>query len=290
VKQLMNTMVFGLKTVAWCISNYRGSGKRLQMMDEEECGILAHFLDNGLKCFRVYSIASPLTTKGAEGKGEKDKDGNSPSPEPSKSGVATPKDGTAKGGKAGKSAQQHSEEKDVLEHFASVFTVLDIRSFRDVFSVQMGTLFDQIVANHQLPMLIIPQHFLSSNNVSKSFADILLSFLIKRMDKMAAPPPAASKDKDTPNSEATVMLNLFRIVFSSVTLFPENEAVLRPYLNTIVSESMKFAMEVPKTHTHTHTRTHTHTLRHTRTHTHTHTRPRTRTAPMYHHMRATSWS
>jgi non-homologous end joining protein Ku len=45
-----------------------------------------------------------------------------------------------------------------------------------------------------------------------------------------------------------------------VTLFPENEAVLRPYLNTIVSESMKFAMEVrDKTHTHTYTHTHTRT-------------------------------
>ena len=42
----------------------------------------------------------------------------------------------------------------------------------------------QIVDNSKLSMLIIPQHFLSSSNVSKSFADILPSFLTKKMEKV----------------------------------------------------------------------------------------------------------
>jgi hypothetical protein len=216
VKQLMYTMVFGLKTVDWCISNFRNNGKRQCIMDEEECGIVADFLENGLRCFHIYGVKSDLLTKS--------------------------------GGDEGKSSQ---DEKDILEHFASVFTVLDIRSFRDVFSVQIETLFDQIVKYYQLPMLIIPQHFLSSSNVSKSFADILLSFLVKRMERMAEPPPKpkpktkdAKDARDTPNSVATIMLSLFRIVFGSVTLFAENEAVLRPHLNSIVSKAMQLAMEV----------------------------------------------
>jgi transformation/transcription domain-associated protein len=82
-------------------------------------------------------------------------------------------------------------------------------------------------------MLIVPQHFLSSSNVSKAFADILLAFLVKRMKDMASPSPVSA-----------AMLSLFRIVFGSVALFSENEGVLRPYLNAIVSQGMRLAQEV----------------------------------------------
>ena len=200
VKQLMFTMVFGLKTVVWCISNFREytihSAQRARsiIMDEDECRIVARFLKHGLECFKIYTL------------------------------------------QAYSRSRTQQIEKDVLEHFASVFTVLGTRSFKDVFSVQIGTLFDQIVANRGLPMLIIPQHFLSSSNVSKAFADILLSFLIERMKDMAEPIDKSAKSR--------VMLNLFRIVFGSVTLFSENEAVLRPYLKRIVSTAMKHIKEV----------------------------------------------
>eukprot|EP00466_Bigelowiella_natans_P000476 jgi/Bigna1/33130/e_gw1.1.3.1 len=203
VKQLMFTMVFGLKTVVWCISNFRShahsSQRRPMVLDEEECRIVARFLQHGLECFKIYTI--PGFTRS-------------------------------------RSVQTVQIEKDVLEHFASVFTVLDPRSFRDVFSVQIETLFKQIVANQRLHMhmLIIPQHFLSSSNVSKVFADILLSFLTKKMKDMAIP------SSESPVS--LVLLNLFRIVFGSVTLFAENETVLRPYLNNIVSTAMKLIKEV----------------------------------------------
>jgi transformation/transcription domain-associated protein len=84
----------------------------------------------------------------------------------------------------------------------------------------------------------LQQHFLSSNNVSKSFADILLSFLVKRMRSMSQPSPSSPT--------ATVMLSLFRVVFGSVTLYAENASVLRPYLQRIVVEAMKLAMEVKR--------------------------------------------
>ncbi|GAB5370731.1 hypothetical protein AAMO2058_001518200 [Amorphochlora amoebiformis] len=202
VKQLMFTMVFGLKTVVWCISNFRSHSithsqqRRPIVLDEVECRIVARFLQHGLNCFKIYTL--PGFTR----------------------------------------SRTQQIEKDVLEHFASVFTVLDPRSFRDVFSVQIETLFNQIVENQRLHMhmLIIPQHFLSSSNVSKAFADILLSFLTKKMKDMAKP------SSESPVS--LVLLNLFRIVFGSVTLFTENETVLRPYLNNIVSTAMKLIKEV----------------------------------------------
>lgn len=33
-------------------------------------------------------------------------------------------------------------------------------------------------------MLVIPQHFLTNSNISRTFADILLSFLVDRMGEM----------------------------------------------------------------------------------------------------------
>jgi hypothetical protein len=49
----------------------------------------------------------------------------------------------------------------VLEQFASVFTVLDARSFRDVFATKVEVVFEQIVENSKLPMLVLPQNFLA---------------------------------------------------------------------------------------------------------------------------------
>lgn len=67
----------------------------------------------------------------------------------------------------------------MLEQFAQVFTIVDIRVFQDVFTSQLPYLYDKIIENQQI--LYIPQHFLAHPSVSKIFADILLNFL---MDKM----------------------------------------------------------------------------------------------------------
>jgi hypothetical protein len=69
--------------------------------------MMARFLDDGLQCFRLYCVPlSPSETLGKR--------------------TALP--------------AQQKEERDVLEHFASIFTVLDQRSFRDVFSAQVGAI------------------------------------------------------------------------------------------------------------------------------------------------------
>ncbi len=70
-KTLIFTMVFGLKTVAWCILNYRGPYQQPlhppnvvpAKMQDDEIMICARLLENGLKCFKIYT--APLGTTAA---------------------------------------------------------------------------------------------------------------------------------------------------------------------------------------------------------------------------------
>lgn len=41
---------------------------------------------------------------------------------------------------------------------------------------------------------------------------------------------------------ATVLLRLFKLVFSAIPLFPENESVLQPHLATIITSSIKYPL------------------------------------------------
>ena len=65
----------------------------------------------------------------------------------------------------------------MLDLFAQVFTVMEVRNFQDIISVRMQTLFDHMAQNQA--MLTIPQHFLANANISKHFAEILLNFLVR---------------------------------------------------------------------------------------------------------------
>ena len=99
--------------------------------------------------------------------------------------------------------------------------VLDLRNFKQVFELQMPTLYERVRANSS--MLTILQHFLANSNVSRPFAEILLSFLVGKLPELSAAPEA----------EAATLLRLFKLVFGSITLFPENEPVLRSSLAEI---------------------------------------------------------
>lgn len=59
--------------------------------------------------------------------------------------------------------------------------------------------------------------------MSKYFADILLTFLVGRLELLGS----ANKQK------AAVLLRLFKLVFGSITLFPDNEQALQPHLRAI---------------------------------------------------------
>ena len=93
------------------------------------------------------------------------------------------------------------EEKEVLDYFAGVFTVLDVRNFSLVFKLQIGFLYERVLANNAMSTIL--QHFLANSNVSRYFADILLTFLVERIDQLG----------NTDDPASAVLLRLFKLVW-----------------------------------------------------------------------------
>ncbi|XP_064401908.1 transformation/transcription domain-associated protein-like isoform X2 [Halichondria panicea] len=121
------------------------------------------------------------------------------------------------------------EEKEVLEHFAGVFTMMSMTMFKEVFTELVEYLVERIQNNYALQ--ILPNALLANSSTSATFASILLGFLLKRMDDMG-------RDMEKSN----LYLKLFKLVFGSVTLFAqENELMLKPHLHEIVNRSMSLA-------------------------------------------------
>ena len=228
VKQLIKTMVLGLKTVVWCVSNYNDTNKKKSMnsktkrqkMSETELRMILCFCESALQCFRVYN----------------------------------------------KQNARMKEKQEVLEHFAAVFTVLDPQAFQDVFQAQMSMLYDNLMKEEA--MITIPQHLLSNQNTSRIFADILLKFLVKRIPDLSMNVSVVVVEKDdkkvTTNKEkeaekekilkrrkkhsekTNTLLRLFKLVFHSIVMFADNELVLQPYLAVIVKTGIKSAMSAKR--------------------------------------------
>jgi transformation/transcription domain-associated protein len=107
------------------------------------------------------------------------------------------------------------EEKEVLEHFAGVYTMLTIPIFKEIFSETIEYLVERVQNNYALQ--IIPNSFLANATTSATFAGILLGFLLRRMEELGA-----NSDK------SNLYLKMFKLVFGSVTLFAqENELMLK---------------------------------------------------------------
>nr|XP_018666778.1 transformation/transcription domain-associated protein isoform X1 [Ciona intestinalis]XP_018666779.1 transformation/transcription domain-associated protein isoform X2 [Ciona intestinalis] len=121
------------------------------------------------------------------------------------------------------------EEKEVLEHFAGVFTMMNPLTFREIFSATITYVVDRIHNNYALQ--IVANSFLASPHTSATFATILVEFLLERLEDMGKP-----------GEQSNLYLKLFKLVFGSVSLFAnENEQMLKPHLHTIVTKSMALA-------------------------------------------------
>lgn len=125
---------------------------------------------------------------------------------------------------------QVASEKEILDMFAIVFTLLDPAVFQEIFVSQMNFFFDRMLINTSL--VHIAQYFLVNDISSQGFAAILFRFLIDRIDHLG--------DEDMHYS--AVMLHLFRLAFMAVNLFPDaNEVILQPYLGNLVTSCFKLS-------------------------------------------------
>ena len=117
----------------------------------------------------------------------------------------------------------------VLEHFATMFSLLNPQTFKEVFSQTIDLVVERIYKNYALQ--IMANSFLASNVTSPIFATILVEYQLARMHEMGS------------NMErSNLYLKLFKLVFGSVSLFAaENELMLKPHLSSIVNQSMELA-------------------------------------------------
>ncbi|XP_062859239.1 transformation/transcription domain-associated protein [Trichomycterus rosablanca] len=121
------------------------------------------------------------------------------------------------------------EEKEVLEHFAGVFTMMNPQTFKEIFQTTVPYMVERISKNYALQ--IVANSFLANLSTSALFATILVEYLLERLPEMGS------------NVElSNLYLKLFKLVFGSVSLFAaENEQMLKPHLHKIVNSSMELA-------------------------------------------------
>ncbi|KAG6977183.1 hypothetical protein JG688_00000598 [Phytophthora aleatoria] len=261
IKSLLRTMILGIRAVIWCTANYRNPlAKDLSTVDANTAdgsGMTSASTSQGVRSgLNVHS----MDVGGVSGR---------PSASGSEHVYPLTDDERLLIAKVLRnglrcfvlytlSENTLSEEKQMLDHFAGAFTVLEAADFRDLFIANIELLYECILQDHAI--LTIPQHFLANSNVSCWFAEILLKFLItqmkdlsveaegdlpdtKRVDKvMAIENLQFEKMRPVPQVDrASIVLRLFKIVFGSVTLFKSNESALFPHLRTIIESCLKQA-------------------------------------------------
>lgn len=141
-KFLFKTLVLGLKTIVFALKRCSAPSSH------EEEQVYSHLLMNGLSCFEIFRI---------DGNGTE-----SSSPSPSTPATASTPSKT----------QALKEEKEVLEHFVAVFTLVDAAVFLEIFGTQIGAFIDYLIDN--ATALVIPQYFLANETVSRNFTGTLI--------------------------------------------------------------------------------------------------------------------
>jgi len=115
------------------------------------------------------------------------------------------------------------EEKEGFDHFAAVYTYIDSHIFQEVCSVHVKFLVERTLLNPN--MIAIPQFFLGNENVTQSFASILLRYLMENLDSLS----------NGDEAHSVITIRHFKLIFMAVGLYPGiNETILRPHLQNLV--------------------------------------------------------
>jgi len=228
---LMKITMMGLKTIMWCVCNYDSNFKRRQacgeasteagqeasgttayILSEEERLVVSNYFRWGLACMSIYvqglEVAQSRTTEVVAAASARDD-----------------KDKTA------------AESKDMLECFASSFTVIEAHNFRSTVGQQVALLASQCQAQ---PLLFaIVQVFLSNPNVSPHFADVALAHVLLGLPELVdCACPDMTTEKPSP-TRASVLLHLVKQSIGSVSLFPDQETMLARHLSNLVLSALR---------------------------------------------------
>jgi hypothetical protein len=220
LKGLMKITMMGLKTIMWCVCNYDSNFKRrasggegssetahevsghaatAYTLSEEERTIVSNYFRWGLACVSIYVRGLECATISID---SLEKETNN----------TEAKDKVA------------AEAKDMLECFASSFTVIEAHNFRATVGRQVPLLAAQCQA--QPSLFAIAQILLSNPNASPHFADVALSHLATALPELVdCACPDTSHEQPSP-TRAGVLLHLFKQSVGSVSLFPDQEVLL----------------------------------------------------------------
>ncbi|BFZ01386.1 hypothetical protein BsWGS_04423 [Bradybaena similaris] len=199
-RSLMKTLVCGVKTITWGTLNCKAQGiVNSKQFTPKEILVYVRLLKYALKALDIYTIC------------------------------VNPNGGLYVRSQSIQNVKV-KEEKEALEHFAGVFTMLTPISFKEIFSSVIESMVDRIHGNFALQ--IVANSFLAHMSTSATFATILVEYLLERIHEMGS------------NVErSNLYLKLFKMVFGSVSLFAaDNEQMLKPHLHTIVNRSMELAL------------------------------------------------
>lgn len=199
-RSLVKTLVCGVKTITWGITSCKAPGEAQfipnKQLQPKETQIYIKLVKYAMQALDIYQIA-----------------GN----------------GQTYIRVANCQTVRMKEEKEVLEHFAGVFTMMNPLTFKEIFQTTVPYMVERISKNYALQ--IVANSFLANLTTSALFATILVEYLLERLPEMGS------------NVElSNLYLKLFKLVFGSVSLFAaENEQMLKPHLHKIVNSSMELA-------------------------------------------------
>ncbi|XP_033222256.1 transformation/transcription domain-associated protein [Belonocnema kinseyi] len=201
-RSLVKTLVCGVKTITWGCANCKSiDALHPKQFQPKETLVFIRLVKWALQALDIYMIGPPAMGAIAQ---------------PNRPAQAQ--------------TFRSKEEKEVLEHFSGVFSMMNPQTFQEIFSTTIDYMVERIFKNCALQ--VVGNSFLANPTTSPIFATVLVEYLLERMDDMGS-------NVDRSN----LYLRLFKLVFGSVSLFPaENEHMLRPHLHQIVNRSMELAM------------------------------------------------
>ncbi|XP_045594313.1 transformation/transcription domain-associated protein isoform X4 [Procambarus clarkii] len=203
-RALVKTLVCGVKTITWGCASCKSAVDPVLTLNKsfhpKETLVFIRLVKWAMQALDIYTLNAP---------------GNQ---QPTSQKTQVPQTVRSK------------EEKEVLEHFAGVFIMMNPSTFREIFSTTIDYVVERIY--HNTALQIVANSFLANSTTSPIFATILVEYLLGHMEEMG-----------TSMDRSHLYLKLFKLVFGSVSLFAaENEQMLKPHLHQIVNRSMELAM------------------------------------------------
>lgn len=132
--------------------------------------------------------------------------------------------------------KEKEEEREMMQCFSQILAIMEPRDLMDMFSLCMPELFESMTTNTQL--LHIFSSLLQNTKVLRPFTDVLVNFLVNtKLDTLKHP--------DTPAAKLVLQLFRFLFV-AVAKAPGECERILQPHIPVIMDVCMKSATEVEK--------------------------------------------